>query len=180
MTINTNNSTYTKLVVNGAELSNSNPLPTAATGGDASAANQTTEIGLLTDIRNAAQSITPVNTGEESGIIYINGVSYTVKRGFANPSSSGVNALQAGVTSKVLRVLSFAAIATSDVTITAYDTTPGAIGPAWPVGGASSQHGGLVLPLNQHGWFETATGKGFSLNLSAAVAVGVLFSWIEV
>jgi hypothetical protein len=36
------------------------------------------------------------------------------------------------------------------------------------------------LPRNDHGWFETAANEALNVNLSAAVATGVMVDWIPV
>jgi hypothetical protein len=92
-------------------------------------------------------------------------------------SSSGNNTIVAAVASKKIRVLALSI------------TESGAVNAKFQsaAGGTDktglyylAEKGGLVLPFNQLGWFETVAGELLNLNLSAAVPVGGCLTYIEV
>jgi hypothetical protein len=39
-------------------------------------------------------------------------------------------------------------------------------------------NGGVVLPFNDHGWFETAVSEALNLNMTAATSTGVQVHYI--
>lgn len=91
----------------------------------------------------------------------------------ANPSSLGSTTLVAAVPGARYRVLAVAVITTlannvkflsnaSDITAT------------FPL----AANGGLVLPFNEHGWFQTNLGEALNVNLSVATATGVQLQYI--
>lgn len=97
---------------------------------------------------------------------------FPVTAKFANiaASSSGDTNLVADVTSKKIRVLALSLMGN------------GAVNAAFQDRATTTQRGGMVymaaagqgkvLPFNPVGWFETASGVGLDINLSASVAVG--------
>ena len=44
----------------------------------------------------------------------------------------------------------------------------------------AAQNGGIVLPYNPVGWFQTLPGEGLDINLSGSVAVGGCLSYVAV
>lgn len=96
-----------------------------------------------------------------------------IARGFANPASLGSNVVITGVTGARIRVLSVAAItsATNSIKFMSNATDISATF-------SLAANGGLVLPFNEHGWFETAVGEAFNVNLSAAAATGISIQYI--
>lgn len=96
-----------------------------------------------------------------------------IARGFANPSTLGSNQVVAAVTGARIRVLSLAAITTAANSVKFMSASTD-ISATFPL----AANGGLVLPFNEHGWFETAVGEAFNVNLSAATATGISIQYI--
>lgn len=85
--------------------------------------------------------------------------------------------LVVGVAGKRIVVVS-AWLVASAVTQSKFQTATGPTdisGPAY-----DAQYGGIVLPFNAGGWFQTFVGDSLLLNLSPAVAVGGSLSYILV
>lgn len=97
-------------------------------------------------------------------------------------ASSGANTLLAAVTGKKIRVLSLALIGAAAVNLYFTSAAAGAV----IFGGSTNKIAiaaagdGFVLPLNEHGWFETVAGELLNMNLSGAVVVSGGFTYIEV
>ena len=84
-------------------------------------------------------------------------------------SSSGANTIVAAVSSKIIVVRALTLIASAAVNVKVQDhTTPTDLSGLWYL----AANGGLVLPYNATGWFQTVAGHALDLNLSGAVAVG--------
>jgi hypothetical protein len=96
-----------------------------------------------------------------------------IKRAFINPASIGANAFVTGVPGRGIRVLSVALIA-SGVTNVKFQSAATDISALFSL----AANGGLVLPFNEHGWFQTADGETLNLNLSAAIATGASIQYI--
>lgn len=95
-------------------------------------------------------------------------------RGFSNPAALGGNViLAAPSTSARIRVTGVSLVASGAVSVK-FQSAATDISATLPL----ASNGGLVLPFNEHGWFETSAGDSLVLNLSAAVAVGVNFQYI--
>lgn len=92
----------------------------------------------------------------------------------ANPSSSGDTALIAASTDAIYRVLSVAVVTTlaNNVKFKSGSTD---ISATFPLGA----NGGIVLPFNEHGWFQTAAGEALNVNLGTATATGVQIQYIK-
>lgn len=87
-------------------------------------------------------------------------------------ASSGENTLKSLVSSKKIRVVAMAIVATGAVNIYFVSNTGGTV----IFGGSTNKialaaNGGFVLPYNPLGWFETASGENLIVNLSGAVAI---------
>lgn len=144
------------------------------------AAAASTSVTLATEDKTALDAI---NTNITSTAVVTNAkgapsltavlaTQFPVNAKFVNiaASSSGDNVILALVTSKKIRVLALSLMAN------------GAVNAKFEDNGTTTQRGGMiycpaagygkVLPFNPVGWFETASGVGLDLNLSAAVAVG--------
>ncbi len=96
-----------------------------------------------------------------------------IVRSFINASTLGSNAFVAAVTGGKIRVLSMALVAGGAVSVKLQSAATD-ISALF----ALSVNGGMVLPFNEHGWFETKESEALNLNLSAAVAVGVSIQYI--
>lgn len=92
----------------------------------------------------------------------------------ANPSSSGDTTLVAASTDAIYRVLSVAVVTTSANAVK-FKSGSTDISATFPLGA----NGGVVLPFNEHGWFETAAGQALVVNMSAASATGVQIQYIK-
>ena len=106
-----------------------------------------------------------------SGVIPNNGNSKNAKRAFINASASGNTALVAttglGPRSRI-RVLALVLTTTAENTVKFQSATTD-ITPAWPFVAL----GGMVLPFNEHGWFECAVNEALNFNQTVATACAV-------
>lgn len=113
---------------------------------------------------------------EVSGqVIDETGVVRTVQRAFANATASGntqVVAAQAGLR---VRVLSYAIVCLLAVNVKFQSATTD-ISAALPF----AANGGVVVPYNVQGLFQTASDEALNVNLSLATTVGVNVVWIAV
>ncbi len=92
----------------------------------------------------------------------------------ANPATTGNTQLVAAATGARYRVLQAAIVSTAANTVKFQSATTD-ISASWPLGA----NGGIVLPYNEHGWFETNVGEALNINLSAATATGVQIQYIK-
>lgn len=92
----------------------------------------------------------------------------------ATPASSGANELVAAVAGAKYRVLAVAVVATTAVTVKFQSASTDITG-TFPLGA----NGGIVLPFNEHGWFETAANEALNITLGSAVATGVQIQYIK-
>jgi hypothetical protein len=90
-------------------------------------------------------------------------------------AASGANALVAAVAGCKYRVLS-AAIVTTLANSVKFQSAANDISALWPLGA----NGGIVLPFNEHGWFETNVNEALNINLSAATSTGVQIQYIRI
>lgn len=101
---------------------------------------------------------------------------FQVKDAVVDASASGATALVAAVTGKRIVLLQFACVANGTVNIKFQSASTDLSKLFYLVANV-----GFVLPLSSaHGWCRTAIGEALNLNLSGAVAVGGLLSYIEV
>jgi len=98
-----------------------------------------------------------------SGVIPASGVAKNAKRAILNATASGVTAAIAAVTTSKIRVLALVLTTTAENTIK-FQSASTDITPTFPFVAL----GGMVLPFNEHGWFETV--KNEALNFSQSVA----------
>ena len=83
----------------------------------------------------------------------------------ATKSTINANELVAAVAGAKYRVLSLAIIATTAVSVKFQSASTDITG-TFPLGA----NGGLVLPFNEHGWFETTAGEALNVHLSSGVS----------
>ena len=96
------------------------------------------------------------------------------KNAFLNASSIGSNEVVAAVAGVRHRVLSVVLITTAANSVNFLSAATG-ISATFPL----AANGGVVLPFNEHGWFETAVGEALNLNMTAATATGVQVHYIS-
>ena len=101
----------------------------------------------------------------------------TVKTVSLDTSTSGATAILTAPASAdvAIRVLSAVIVADAANTVNLQSTTTTANKTALFALGAK---GSLVLPFNEHGWFQATGGEGLSINLSAATAVGITIQYM--
>lgn len=96
------------------------------------------------------------------------GVLGNAKYAFLNATNSGATAIVAAVPGSKIRVVALSLVSTAANTVkfqsAANDKTSGK-----PL----AANGGLVKPLNEHGWFETNRGEVLNFNQSAATVTGI-------
>jgi hypothetical protein len=90
-------------------------------------------------------------------------------------ASSGDNAIVAAVAGKRIRVLSYAIVGAGAVSAKFRSGTTDITGAM-----AFGANGGIAMPFNPVGYFETAAGAALNVNLSGAVAVAGHVTYIEV
>jgi len=118
-----------------------------------------------------------VSASDETSTIYNGTTALTPKFATITASSSGVTNLLALVSSKKLRVLSLALVAngTVNVKFQSHVTPTDITGLFYLVANT-----GFVLPYNPLGWFQSISGEALDINLSASIAVGGTFTYVEV
>jgi hypothetical protein len=92
----------------------------------------------------------------------------------ASPSSSGATALVAAVAGAKYRVLSVVVVTTLANAVK-FQSASTDITATFPLGA----NGGIVLPFNEHGWFETSVNEALNVNLGTATATGVQIQYIK-
>jgi hypothetical protein len=114
---------------------------------------------------------------QQTGAVYSGTTALTPKFAAIAASSSGASTLVALVSSKKLRVLSVALVANAAVNVKFQShVTPTDITGLFYL----AANGGFVLPFSPAGHFETVSGEALDINLSGAVAVGGVVTYIEV
>ena len=99
----------------------------------------------------------------------------TVNRAFANASLIGNTQVVAAQGASVrVRVLSVLVVATLGVTVKFQSATTD-ITAGFPL----AANGGMVLPYNPHGWFETAANEALNINLGLGTATGCQITWVQ-
>ncbi len=92
----------------------------------------------------------------------------------ATPASANANSLIAAATGTKYRVLAAAVVATTAVSVKFQSASTDITG-TFPLGA----NGGIVLPYNEHGWFETSSNEALNIHLSSAVSCGVQIQYIK-
>lgn len=111
----------------------------------------------------------------ETSTVYNGTTALTPKFAVISASSSGDNAVVASVVGKKIRVLRWSASANGTVSIKWRSATTDVTGLSYLIQYASA--GGAYCPV---GIFETASGEALNLNLSGAVAVGGVLTYLEI
>ena len=91
--------------------------------------------------------------------------------------TSASSTLVTGVPGKRIVVLSVSLVA-SNITSAKFQTSTGSIDITGPY--YCAQYGGIVLPFNAGGWFDTSVGDSLLINLSPGTPVGGSLSYILV
>lgn len=97
----------------------------------------------------------------------------SIKNTFINSSSSGATQIIAAQNGMSIRVIDAALVSTLANTIK-FQSNATDISASFPLGA----NGGLVLPFNEHGWFQTAVGEALNINLSVGTATGISINYI--
>jgi len=97
----------------------------------------------------------------------------TIPSAFINASSIGATQIIAAQPGMSIRVIDAAVISTLANTVK-FQSAATDISATFPLGA----NGGLVLPFNEHGWFQTAPGEALNINLSVATATGISINYI--
>lgn len=118
-----------------------------------------------------------VSSGTDSSAIYNGTTALTPKFAKLAASASGDTTLVAAVTSKKLRVLNYTVSANGAVNVKFKSATAGDITALKYFDAAGA---GAAAPYSPVGHFETTAGEALVINLSAAIAVGVDVTYIEV
>lgn len=89
-------------------------------------------------------------------------------------ASSGATQIVAAATGTKYRVLAVALISTLANSVK-FQSGSNDISALFPLGA----NGGLVLPFNEHGWFETNSNEALNINMSVATSTGIQVQYIK-
>lgn len=92
-----------------------------------------------------------------------------------NASGTGDTEIVAAAAGARFRVLSVVAVATIANNIH-FRSAANPISATFALGA----NGGIVLPSNEHGWFETNVGEALNVNMSVATATGIQIQYIKI
>jgi hypothetical protein len=136
------------------------------------------DVASLPALAAGTNLIGRVSASLETGTLYSGTTALTPKFVKIAASSSGNNTLVAAVTSKKLRVLAFNFTGNGAVNVKFQDGASGTdMTGLYYIAAAG---GGISVPFNPLGWFETTANTLLNLNLSGAVAVGGSLVYVEV
>ena len=108
------------------------------------------------------------------------GLEKTIKTAIANIAASQTDSsLVTAVAGKKIRVIGLAMVSGNTATNVTFNTKPSGSGTAITPLFANAANGGLVLPLNENGWFETTVGQGLSVTTGSGATTGILVSYVE-
>jgi hypothetical protein len=93
----------------------------------------------------------------------------------ANASASGATQLVAAQPGIKYRVMQLAMVATLANAVK-FQSATNDISATFPLGA----NGGVVLPFNQHGWFETNVNEALNVNMGTATATGIQLQYIAI
>ena len=115
--------------------------------------------------------------GRLKEIAALQGGNATIKYAAISGATSGNNTLVAAVEGKRIRVLSLWLLVADDVNVRFESDADGAA-----LTGVASfpANGGVSLPFNPAGWFQTVAGKLLNMELSGAVQVSGSLTYQEV
>lgn len=152
-----------------------------ATGSNLHAVIDSGTITAITAISNALPAGTnllgTISASAETSTVYSGTTALTPLFSVIAASSSGANTVIAAVTSKRIRVVALLLTANGAVNakwqshVTPTDLT----GLAY-----LAANGGYTLPYNPLGWFQTVSGEALDINLSGAVAVGGMITYLTI
>jgi hypothetical protein len=97
----------------------------------------------------------------------------TIKSTFVNAASLGSNTILSAAPGMSIRVIDVAVVSTLANNVK-FQSAANDISALFPLGA----NGGLVLPFNEHGWFQTNIGEALNVNLSVATPTGVHINYI--
>lgn len=105
----------------------------------------------------------------------------TAKTALANIASGQTDAnLVTAVTSKAIRVVSLFAVTGATATNITFNSKPAGSGTAISALIACGANGGLVLPYNFDGWFDTNPGEGLSVTTGTGSITGINVTYLEI
>lgn len=131
----------------------------------------------VANVVQVSQTSAVVSTDDTSAVYNGVGVTLTPKFAKVTASSSGATQVVAAVSSKKIRVLSISIVCNGAVNVKFQShVTPTDISGLHYF----AANGGMVMPYNKVGWFETVAGEALDINLSGAVAVGGTVTYVEV
>jgi hypothetical protein len=102
-------------------------------------------------------------------------VQTNILKAFVNASSLGSNAVVSAVNGKSIRVTGVALVTTLANSVKFLSAATD-ISATFPLGA----NGGIVLPFNEHGWFQTNSGEALNLNLSVATSTGLSITYVVI
>ncbi len=118
-----------------------------------------------------------IAAGFNTGSMYNGATALTPKFAIIDDALLGDNTLVAAVTGKKIRVLSLMLVASGSVNVR---FESGASGTALSGQMQLTTQDGFTLPFNPIGWFETAITTLLNMELSAAVSVDGMLTYVEV
>lgn len=108
--------------------------------------------------------------------IEIKGTAYQVKRASISIASSGANTVVAALASGKIRVISASFVVAAAVSVQFRSGASNVLSGAM----SFAQNGGLLLPVNPFGWYQTNNAELLNLQLGGAVQVSGGLQYIEV
>lgn len=102
-------------------------------------------------------------------------VQTNILKAFVNASSLGSNAVVSAVNGKSIRVTGVALVTTLANSVKFLSAATD-ISATFHLGA----NGGIVLPFNEHGWFQTNSGEALNLNLSVATSTGLSITYVVI
>lgn len=163
-----------------------NPLPVSGTvaatqSGTWNITNVSGTVSLPTGAALEAGNLATILASIQGGVIVIAGVSYTVKRAFANVAASSTDSnIVSAVAAKVLWIISYRIIAGTTATNVTFNTKPAGAGTAIDFLHACAASGGAMGQRNIDSWFRTGSGEGLTVTTGAGSTVGIGVTYIEV
>ena len=100
---------------------------------------------------------------------------------FANVSASQTDSsLVSAVTEKAIRVVSLFMVSGATATNVTFNSKPSGSGSAITALIADGANGGLVLPYNPDGWFDTTPGEGLSVTTGTGSTTGITGKYVTI
>ena len=166
-----------KLAANSGVTIGAVEIAASQTIGLSASTNNIGDVDVLTQPARAATTDT-ITAKLATDAIQNGTTALTPKFAKISASSSGNNTVVAAVTSKKIRVLGWNLVGNGAVNAKWQDGAGGTdLTGLYYVAAAG---GGICVPFNPVGWFETSSNTLLNLNLSGAVAVGGSLCYVEV